>query len=539
MNSKVERYAAQAGVIPELRIAIIGFSVAEEQSLKEAADRLPEVQMHLIPATSAGEAWQHCHGRQPDAVLVSPSCARLIAAGADSAHPLYHLSVAIVARSSEAATSRRLIDLGFRLIPAAQAPDPRTLLQTALQICLRQLRQRQTELLDEALLALEQADTGQAENALLILDDNLGTRYANGAAQNLPRQCLQSLLERVQRWSWPPVEVLNEEFTACGWNAPPLRLSAARVVLGDGRATIVKLQGPLPNVLQNLPRPGSGAVRSFSLTRQPASARSSVRHGASDEAQATTLARAVARDEFQTFFQPVVDGNGQRLCGAEALLRWNDGGGAMRLPDDFLSRLEQHDLLDTISLRTLREACRFARTWHLIGERQFAVSVNLSPAQIHHPDLDTELQRILNDTGIGEHVLGVEIPGHVPIPALHHALPQLRAWAALGVRIVLDGFNSSFTLLRSLKRLPIHTIKLDRRLCARVAAERQDRLIAASIVGLAHDLGIVVVAQGVETVDQALVLRDLGVDRQQGFLFGPAMAQEEFGARFLWLTERP
>jgi diguanylate cyclase (GGDEF)-like protein len=241
------------------------------------------------------------------------------------------------------------------------------------------------------------------------------------------------------------------------------------------------------------------------------------------------LRLALERDEFVLHFQPIVDLPSGRPLGAEALVRWMHPRRGLVSPADFVPIAEETGLVVPLGRWVLREACRRAVAW----ERDLAigsgliVSVNLSPRQFFGADLAAEIASILAETGLPPSRLELEVTESVAMDRAEVGLGALQAIRDVGVRIALDDFGTGYSSLAYLRDLPLDTLKIDRAFVDALGAASTDASIVSAIVGLAHGLGIEVVAEGIETPEQLAVVRALGCDRGQGYLFSAPVPPDE------------
>ncbi len=236
------------------------------------------------------------------------------------------------------------------------------------------------------------------------------------------------------------------------------------------------------------------------------------------------LQRAVERHELVLHYQPKIELASGAIVAVEALLRWHHPKRGLLHPGSFLQLAEDTGLIVPIGRWVLGEACRQARAWRAasVGSAECRMCVNLSAREFRQPDLVAEVVRVLEETGLPPDALELEITEHV---AVHHdeALSTLLQLKAMGMHLALDDFGTGHSALISLQRLPIETLKIDRSFIQEVTTDAKTRAVVQAITTLAHDLGIVVVAEGVETEDQLHAVRNLGIDIVQGAYFAKAL----------------
>ncbi len=233
----------------------------------------------------------------------------------------------------------------------------------------------------------------------------------------------------------------------------------------------------------------------------------------------TQLRHALERDEFLLHYQPLVSMSDGRIVSVEALVRWQHPAKGLVPPDQFIPVAEETGLIAPLCDWVLRTACRQMQKWIAGGSTLEAVAVNVSPRQLQQHDLIERLQTILAETGLSPHRLELEITETALLEqeAVDSKLPLLRA---LGIRISLDDFGTGYSSLAYLSRCAIDKIKIDRSFVHDMSSSASAMQIITAIIALAKSLKVEVVAEGVERQAQLALLRRLGCDAAQGFLFG-------------------
>ncbi|MEO8272845.1 MAG: EAL domain-containing protein, partial [Chloroflexota bacterium] len=227
---------------------------------------------------------------------------------------------------------------------------------------------------------------------------------------------------------------------------------------------------------------------------------------------------ALERDELIVHYQPILDLRTLRVVGFEALARWQHPSRGLVLPVDFIALAEESQLIIAIGRVILEKACRQARLWRRRWpDENLSMSVNLSPRQFVDPDLANGISQVLRTTGLEPCALELEITESSVMDRTESSLGVLRELRALGVRIVLDDFGTGYSSLAYLRQLPLDTIKVDRSFVTDLDVQDPNVGIVRAVVSLAHGLGITVVAEGIETDEQARRLRELGCDMGQGY----------------------
>jgi diguanylate cyclase (GGDEF)-like protein/PAS domain S-box-containing protein len=227
--------------------------------------------------------------------------------------------------------------------------------------------------------------------------------------------------------------------------------------------------------------------------------------------------------DLRAHYQPIVRLDTGRISGAEALLRWNHPGRGLVPPGLFIPVAEETGLIDKLGLWVLRDACRAQVAW---SAHEMKVAVNLSPRQLYDPHLAQRVADILAATGARADHLVLEVTESALIDD-RVAAPALAALKELGAALALDDFGTGYSSLTSLRRYPFDTIKIDRSFVAEIGRSTQDMAIVQHVIHLAHDLGMRVVAEGVETAQQLDMLAEAGADVAQGYFLGrPAPAAD-------------
>jgi diguanylate cyclase (GGDEF)-like protein/PAS domain S-box-containing protein len=231
------------------------------------------------------------------------------------------------------------------------------------------------------------------------------------------------------------------------------------------------------------------------------------------------LRTALAEEQFVLHYQPVVRLRDERVVGTEALMRWEHPEDGLRPPSEFICVAERSGLIGELGEWALREACR--RTADLADGRW--VSVNLSPRQLSDRELPSRVEAALADAGLPARQLHLEITEGVLVEDDHRTQEVLHRLEQLGVVLVLDDFGTGYSSLGYLKRFPLDVVKIDRAF-ADVCEDPSDAAIVTAILGMAHALGMTVVAEGIETAEQADRLTAMGCEMGQGWHFGRPLA---------------
>jgi len=242
----------------------------------------------------------------------------------------------------------------------------------------------------------------------------------------------------------------------------------------------------------------------------------------------TSLRQAVENQEFVLHFQPkVVLGDGTVL-GTEALIRWQHPKRGLVPPVEFIPLAEETGLIVPIGAWALRAACQQTQLWRQNGSPDLTVAVNLSARQFHQPDLPEQVARVLRETGLPPAALEIELTESTVMESAEKAIQALRHLRDIGVRIAVDDFGTGYSSLSYLKKLPINSLKIDRSFIADLVHDADDAAIVQTIIALGKVLRLEVVAEGVETEQQAAFLRKNGCPIGQGYFFARPLAAGDF-----------
>ncbi len=239
----------------------------------------------------------------------------------------------------------------------------------------------------------------------------------------------------------------------------------------------------------------------------------------------TDLRRALEREEFRVYYQLIVSLDDGRISGCEALLRWQHPTKGIISPSEFIPVAEETGLIVPIGRWVLREACRQVHAWQrrFRSKSPLTISVNFSSKQFMQPELVDQMKQILTSTGLEPHTLKLEITESLIMENPEAARALLLQLKALNIQLGIDDFGTGYSSLSYLHRFPIDRLKIDRSFVSRLGVDKENSEIVRTIVTLAHNLGVDVIAEGVETKEQLALLRALKCKYGQGFLFSPAV----------------
>lgn len=241
------------------------------------------------------------------------------------------------------------------------------------------------------------------------------------------------------------------------------------------------------------------------------------------------LHAAIEENEFEVYFQPKFSLDNHRLVSVEALLRWGSKERGMVMPSEIVPVAEETGLIVPIGEAVLEKACSQASVWYTAYEcfKDVTLSVNLSARQFSDPDLTSTVSQVLERYSLPTSSVQLEITESMLLDDQALAIKRLSTLKASGLKISLDDFGKAYSSLRYLKELPIDTLKVDQLFVAGLTQYNADTAIVRLVIELAHELGIEVVAEGVETEDQLSQLTALGCDVVQGFYFSKPLPAHE------------
>jgi diguanylate cyclase (GGDEF)-like protein len=241
------------------------------------------------------------------------------------------------------------------------------------------------------------------------------------------------------------------------------------------------------------------------------------------------LTEAVQRGDFVLAFQPQLSLVTGEVCGAEALLRWNHPRDGLRLPASFIPIAEKTGVISEIGDWVLGEVAATLAGWHRDGF-EGRLAFNVSPRQVERPDFFARLRAAFADSAVPLTLVELEFTESAAMEVGEGVLAEIAALRADGVRIAIDDFGTGYSNIARLRSMPLDRVKLDPSLIADIETSEKARVVVQAVVQLIKGVDCEVVAEAVETAAQADILRAMGCDTVQGFVFAPAMFEEEFVA---------
>ena len=247
------------------------------------------------------------------------------------------------------------------------------------------------------------------------------------------------------------------------------------------------------------------------------------------------LRRALDNEEFVLYYQPKVNLLSGKLAGAEALLRWNDPETGLVAPGRFIPVLEETGLIYDVGRWAMRKAIEDYLRWRDAGQATVRIAVNVSPLQLRNRSFLAEIEQAIGVDAQAAAGLELEITEGVIMGDVKHSISILQAIRKMGITVAIDDFGTGFSSLSYLAKLPVDTVKVDRSFVVDMTTGPSGLALMSAIISLAHSLNLKVVAEGVETDEQSRLLRLLGCDEMQGFVFSKPVPSEIFESRYLAL----
>jgi EAL domain-containing protein (putative c-di-GMP-specific phosphodiesterase class I) len=241
----------------------------------------------------------------------------------------------------------------------------------------------------------------------------------------------------------------------------------------------------------------------------------------------TDLRHAVDREEFEVYYQPIVELDTGRMHEFEALIRWRHPVHGLISPETFIQVAEETGMIIPIGKWIIDMACRHTAEWQARSAARLSTSVNLSAKQLVHPHLCSQIKEILDETGLDPRQLKLEVTESTVMENSERSLSVLSELAALGVSLSTDDFGTGYSSLSYLHRFPFSRLKIDRSFINKMDEDEKSAAIVKTILMLGENLDIEVVAEGIETESQLATLNSLGCRLGQGFLFSEPVSADE------------
>ncbi len=249
------------------------------------------------------------------------------------------------------------------------------------------------------------------------------------------------------------------------------------------------------------------------------------------------LEKAIQNDELLLHYQPMLSTIDDSITGAEALVRWQHPEKGMIPPFDFIPIAENSDLMLTLGQKILEMACRQAKIWQEMDLPRFRVCVNISARQFQSKDFVDNVKNALASSQVDSSGIELEITEGMVIGDTKAVARKLEVLAEMGISLAIDDFGTGYSSLAYLKRFPVHQLKIDQSFINDITEDHDDAAITDAVIRLGHSLGLTVVAEGVETMEQAQILRQKGCDVLQGYYFSKPIPADEFEQWLVTHTE--
>ncbi len=239
------------------------------------------------------------------------------------------------------------------------------------------------------------------------------------------------------------------------------------------------------------------------------------------------VSQALEQDLFEISFQPQIHAHNGQICGAEGLLRWNHPEYGFISPEKIIEAAERTGIIHKLSLTMIEKAISECRQWHLAGHA-IGVSVNLSVRDLANKNLTERVKELMDQYGLDYRFLTLEITESIMMENLALSLEVLNKLHELGINISIDDFGTGFSSLAYLKRLPVDELKIDKSFIMEINEDANDKKIVSSTINLGHNLGLKVVAEGIETQKVMQLITDMGCDKLQGYFISKPINANAF-----------
>jgi EAL domain-containing protein (putative c-di-GMP-specific phosphodiesterase class I) len=239
------------------------------------------------------------------------------------------------------------------------------------------------------------------------------------------------------------------------------------------------------------------------------------------------LRNALLSEEFSLYYQPQIDIKTNEIVSAEVLLRWNQPDLGMVPPEEFIPIAEETGMILELGEWVLNQACMQAKSWQIAGLKPIRIAVNLSSIQFMQRDLASTVAAVLEDNELSPKCLELEITESIIMRNINDTISTLSGLKEMGIKISVDDFGTGYSSLNYLKRLPLDTIKIDRAFIMDIPNNEDDMTITSAIIALAKNLGLTVVAEGVESELHLEFLKQLACEKAQGFLISRPLPAEQ------------
>jgi diguanylate cyclase (GGDEF)-like protein/PAS domain S-box-containing protein len=241
------------------------------------------------------------------------------------------------------------------------------------------------------------------------------------------------------------------------------------------------------------------------------------------------LRRALKNQEFLLHYQPKVNLDSGDITGVEALIRWQQPDGTLVLPSEFVHIAEDCGLIVPIGRWVMREACKQARAWQEAGLRHLRMAVNVSAVEFREKGFVENVRQLLSDTGLRAHYLVLELTERVLMENAESTALVLEELKTMGVHLAVDDFGTGYSSLSYLRQFPIDVLKIDQSFIKKITSNLEDSTIISAIIGMGRNLHHIVIAEGIETLEQIAYLQSQHCEEGQGYLLSPPVGAVQFG----------
>jgi len=239
------------------------------------------------------------------------------------------------------------------------------------------------------------------------------------------------------------------------------------------------------------------------------------------------LRRAIEEEQLVLHYQPKISAASGRITGLEALIRWRDPVAGLVPPGKFIPVLEESGMILDVGTWAIRKALIESRNWRLTHGGPLRIAVNVSAIQLRQRDFVDSVKRSIDGLGVAATHLDLELTESMLMEGIEENVPKLQAVRDMGVNVAVDDFGTGYSSLAYLAKLPVNALKIDRTFVDTMTHDPQSMTIVSTIISLAHALDLKVIAEGVESEEQAKLLRLLKCDELQGYLFSKPLAPGE------------
>jgi EAL domain-containing protein (putative c-di-GMP-specific phosphodiesterase class I) len=246
----------------------------------------------------------------------------------------------------------------------------------------------------------------------------------------------------------------------------------------------------------------------------------------------SNLRRGLRQQEFLLQYQPQFDCHSGQLSGLEALVRWRDPAMGIVKPMDFIPLSEETGFIIPLTEWVLRTACQKRKEWELLGLPPVRIAVNLSPRQFLQKNIPQMIAGILQDSRLSPDLLEVEITESALTEDVKTARQILTSLRKMGISIAVDDFGTGYSSLSQLKAYPINVLKIDQSFIKNMLTDTSSAAIVCAVIAMSHEMGLRVIAEGVESSEQDQFLRSHQCDNVQGYLYGKPMDEDDFTKLF-------